>query len=241
MRERPILFSAAMVRAILAGRKTQTRRIVKGVDGAYSPIPAGHRLLNYAGEEEIARCPYGKPGDRLWCKETWHYVNHQHGPRGLEVCIGYPADGDDLPNRPSIPVGEEWADRADAWPYRPRRHPSIHMPRWASRITLEITGVRVERLQAISEADAKAEGVEPPEAEREDHDWSICPTCGGTGLHGSLGDNLGYREVDCTDCDTHAKRYRHLWNAINGPGSWDANPWVWVVEFRRLSEEKAVA
>jgi hypothetical protein len=115
------------------------------------------------------------------------------------------------------------------------------MPRWASRITLEITGVRVERLNDCSEVDAMAEGVEPPETEREDHDWSICPACGGTGLHGSLGDNLGYREVDCTDCDTHAKRYRHLWNAINGPGSWDANPWVWVVEFRRLAEEKAVA
>lgn len=110
---------------------------------------------------------------------------------------------------------------------------SIHMPRWASRLTLEITGVRVERLQDISDSEAVAEGVESPSAEREDHDRSICPTCGGTGLHLALGQNLGVTEVDCRECDTHAKRYRHLWESINGAGSWDANPWVWVVEFKR--------
>lgn len=109
------------------------------------------------------------------------------------------------------------------------------MPRWASRILLEITAVRVERLHDISEADARAEGVEPPDTERDNHDYSICPQCGGTGLYDSFGPNYGVRpDTDCALCDSHAKRYRYLWESINGPGSWAANPWVWCLTFKRV-------
>ena len=194
MKERPILFSAPMVQAILDGRKTQTRRVVKpqptefvggpGVtlqDGSPAPlIPLDDSVEPYG--REIA-CPYGKPGDRLWVRETWHDASSS-----LHSCALYRADGIDL----------HW----DKWT------PSIHMPRWASRITLEITSVRVERLQEISEADAQAEG------------WTRRP------------------EVS-TDPQVHKEAARDwfmgLWESINGPGSWDTNPWVWVIEFRRLA------
>ena len=106
------------------------------------------------------------------------------------------------------------------------------MPRWASRITLIVTEVRIERLNDISEADAIAEGVESIDTERfENFDWTVCPKCGGTRLHGALGTNLGFMEVDCAECDTHAKRYRHLWDHINGSGAWEANPWIVAVSF----------
>jgi hypothetical protein len=176
MRERPILFSAPMVRALLAGTKTQTRRIVKG------GIP-------FDDDFEIVASPYGDPGDRLWVREShWWFKDEPdnscgyYPPKLTREDVEYRADGD---------------DGRKVW------RPSIHMPRWASRITLEVTGVRVERLQDISEADARAEGVEPNAFER-------------------TADNYG------------SVLYRRLWESINGPGSWDANPWVWVVEFRRI-------
>ena len=120
---------------------------------------------------------------------------------------------------------------------------SIHMPRWASRILLEIVSVRVERLNDCSEADAKAEGVMQLDADdwprpetRTKDGWQLCPTCAGTGLRSTLGVGGGVNfDVDCTDCDTHLKLYRHLWEAINGAGSWAANPGVWVVEFARVT------
>jgi len=166
MKERPILFSGPMVRAILEGRKTQTRRIVK-------PQPLRDRgvMAFNDGEHPQMRCPYGKPGDRLWVRETWC-------PDVEPYTFRYKADGDE-------PL-ERW-------------RPSIHIPRWASRITLEVVSVRVERLQNISEDDALAEGITLVER--------------------------GTSPVD---------QFNKLWESINGPGSWEANPWVWVVEFKRI-------
>ena len=119
------------------------------------------------------------------------------------------------------------------------------MPRWASRITLEITGVRVERLQDISEADAKAEGCErlyddePGHVYRDEPDWKICPQCGGTRLYTAFNPMTGgaLPDTDCLQCDTYVKRYMHLWESINGQGSWDANPWVWVISFPHRTED----
>jgi hypothetical protein len=179
MKERPILFSAPMVRGILAGTKVQTRRVVKPqAMGQWGPV---------------VPCPYGQPGDRLWVREAWDFI--PEGDPGTPSCAGirYWADaGYELRTPPSnynpMLYGKE------------RVRPSIHMPRWASRITLEVTGVRVERLQDISEADARAEGIS---------------------------------RADCPDW--HATTdYRALWESIHGPGSWAANPWVWVVEFKRV-------
>ena len=182
MKERPMLFSAPMVRAILDGRKTVTRRIVKARDLEWMDVHQGLREPDNA-----ERCPYGQPGgDRLWVRETWAAPHaYDHLPPRLipqDARIHYAATEDR--------GGLLW-------------RPSIHMPRWASRITLEVTGVRVERLRACNEVDAIAEGAP----------WAAC----GAPQEGS-----------------HKAGFAQLWEQINGPDSWDANPWVWVVEFRRL-------
>lgn len=240
MKARPILFSAPMILALLEGRKTQTRRIVKprgraslfDVEEDGSPMWTDRYILDPGNTEWRMRdCPYGKPGDVLWARENFRAWER---PTDATDGILFSADEAFVPIDNSAAAAERWLA---VYHYDPKRRgpgseiPSIHMPRWASRLTLQITDVRVERLQDISEADAEAEGVEPPATEREDHDWSICPECGGTGLHGALGASLGYMEVDCADCDTHKKRYQHLWTRINGPGSWDANPWTWALTF----------
>ena len=188
MKERPILFSAPMVRALLAGTKTQTRRIVKARDLEWMHVHQGLREPDNA-----ERCPYGQPGDRLWVREAFR------GCRAYEV-QGYPPK--DWGNKPI------WFEADGAPPGRPdqwasRSRPSIHMPRWASRITLEVTRVRVERLRACNEVDAIAEGAP----------WAAC----GAPQEGS-----------------HKAGFAQLWEQINGHGSWEANPWVWVIEFRRL-------
>lgn len=208
MKERPILFSASMVRAILAGTKTQTRRVIKpqppNSADALRDIPGENRWWAAYGERDDLgvvyrplgsdqqhpwRCPYGMAGDRLWVREraafywgSWHYF----------------ADGP-----------AEWG--RDVSP-RTFNRPSIHMPRAASRITLEITGVRVEPLQKISCADAIAEG------------------CAAVSLH----------DLDCDSPDPRDE-YRTLWESINGAGSWDANPWIWVVEFKRATHSQQPA
>lgn len=227
VKERPILFSGPMVRALLAGTKTQTRRVASkavrhpDLGNLYTP---GALVLEHEPQHVIERCcPYGQPGDRLWVKETWRTAASldakspsqigtmcmDAGYRKPWAPLAYDADG----HRNSEWRGFEMSGDAEVGKTRV----SIHMPRWASRILLEVTGVRVERLQDISEADARAEGIE----ERA----------------GAGSDPARWRVYDRADHYTSdpVESYRSLWESINGAGSWDVNPWVWVVEFARAT------
>ncbi len=207
-KERPILFSSPMIRAILAGQKSMTRRVFK----------PGRRCLDLNHEDDQAQalemCPYGKPGDKLWVRETWAsaYGNGSWGTlfaadwayvqgkrkheKGPHFCASY----DDRVQRDLV----KW-------------RPSIFMPRWASRITLEITDMRAEQLQDISEEDALAEGIEGPF-------------------------DVGYRAFRIPDdskprYSSAVAAFESLWDSINGerPGcAWRDNPWVWVISFKRV-------
>lgn len=198
--ERPILFSAPMVRAILDGRKTQTRRAVKG--NPINMVRLMHKTQAMDGYDEPTgefgfcpsprviskhvRCPYGQAGDTLWVRETWSapYRYSDMKPRDCGGPCWYWADGD--------PSEGDWT----------KPTVSIHMPRWASRISLRVTGVRCERLQDIGEEDAKAEGTQEP---------SLVPYIGA--------------------CWSERDAFARLWESINGNGSWAKNPWVWVISF----------
>ncbi len=236
MKERPILFSGPMVRAILQGRKTQTRRIIKPIgrrwlgskqlhedvlrfelkkDGYWGMAVGEDRRIKFIGHDidgghiGCLRCPYGVPGDRLWVREA-HAILPESAYRnsdGIEQTIN-PSD------RYEAAVYREGFDRSHSFRWRP----SIHMPRWASRITLEIVGVRAQRLALISLNDCKAEGVGP----------------------------------ECTPADPREKwrpdrpyfeAFYRLWNSINGPRGfgWEDNPWVWVIEFERVQEALKLA
>lgn len=213
MKERPMLFSAPMVRAILDGRKTVTRRIVKARDLEWMDVHQGLRE-----PDKAERCPYGQPGDRLWVRETWQFYDWTDDG---QPCVRFAADNASkwplrIPEEQADRLTEIWAGLSAPENYsidnhaRDRRwRPSIHMPRWASRITLEVTSVRVERLQDISEADALAEGVTD--------DGSLVTDLAGNDRGGAFA------------------AFAALWEVINGADSWDDNPWVWVVEFRRLT------
>jgi len=188
MKEGPILFNGPMVRATLEGRKPQPQFEFHGVP---------FLRANDVGESpKTMCCPYGKPGDRLWVRETWS-----------NGWISKPIKGDKLCYR-ATPLAEQGFKNCYRW------RPSIHMPRWASRITLEIVSVRAERLNEISEADAIAEGAEfgfwyPNE-----------------GVFAEPTD-----EEDEQD-SSFSEGFAFLWESINGPGSWDLNPWVWVIDFK---------
>lgn len=222
MKERPILFSAPMVRALLAGTKTQTRRVCKAaalhalsaVVEVSDPLERG-QVYNgsHFGNEEggvVFASPYGGVGDRLWVREAWRSTGdggrcNSMPPRDMQPHhVWYEADG--------LPPADECAGKL---------RPSMFMPRWASRLTLEVTEVRVERLQDISEADAVAEGIE-----------QLASPHAGVTL---------YRDYapghDSTVSPVHS--YETLWNSINGPGAWAANPWVWAVSFRRIETQAA--
>ena len=204
MKERPILFSAPMVRAILDGSKTQTRRVVKPqpqmvTNHTISTWDGPPAALQYQLERMGRGCPYGKPGDRLWVREAflgWYKT----ADKSFSHVAAYRADGYELE------ASERWT-------------PSIHMPRAASRITLEVTGVRVERLQDISEADAIAEGIDR------------APSMGKPGAFQWCDYRLPRDPSEWFN--DPVRSYQSLWDLINGPGSWDANPWVWVVELKR--------
>lgn len=224
MKERPILFSGAMVRALLSGTKTQTRRIVKPQPQTAEGMNCTRlRFLDKRGEVFIDEaleaptphlrnilCPYGRPGDRLWVRENgWERPSRT--PKMMRNGAGtwehYYFDADGLSDQ----------DVSDfkAWGFK--RRPSIHMPRAASRITLEVTEVRVERLQDISKADAIAEGIEP----------DVQP-----GDRAELWRN--YATGGTTASPVYS--YETLWASINGQESWDVNPWVWCVSFRRIDQ-----
>ncbi|MBG6487125.1 hypothetical protein I5I57_07490 [Pseudomonas aeruginosa] len=205
-RERPILFNEQMVRAILEGRKTVTRRVMKPQPdflGSMVDPNTPFKTLD-AGLHARITCPYGEPGDRLWVREAWAADAQVDAiaPRDLSQGepIWYPAD---------FSVRQTGCSMIS----KGRGRPSIHMPRWASRILLEITAVRVERLQDISEEQALAEGVR---GEPCDHARQACSDigCGGDTAKGAFG---------------------FLWEQLNGAGAWQANPWVWVVEFKRVT------
>lgn len=215
-RERPILFSGSMVRALLAGTKTQTRRVVKlrGYPGADVVVHDGKvwkpSRVDYAG---FVECPYGRPGDRLWVRETWRHI---------EGGAIYDSAGGMMDA-----FEDETIYRADRPTYPGPWKPSIFMPRWASRITLEIESVRVERLQDISGEDAMAEGLKAITKDGRLTKYGIPDS---DGLPGT--DNTGWPWNEWRISPVDA--YCVLWEIINGHGSWAANPWVWVVGFRRV-------
>jgi hypothetical protein len=226
MKERPILFNDEMVSAILAGRKTQTRRIIKrpfkfiyGLDG--KPIGVCTSTTTYCDVRGFIQkeCPYGAVGDRLWVREAWlrlapdHFQEPDRPANHLSTrydvprvsCVAYRSDCSSESDQLRKEYGYHW-------------RPSIHMPRWASRITLEMTRVKVERLQDISEEDAISEGIE------------------------SLG-NKFFRDylsngAECVDMTKLKARdsFATLWDSIYAERgySWESNPGVWVVEFRRV-------
>ena len=229
MKERPIIFSGDMVRAILDGRKTQTRRIVKP---ARERSGSGCELApcEIAGEinsGDYTLCPYGKPGDRLWVRETWR-------PHAPEMCgidnssINYRADDYHwlLQTKEEADLWLEARRPEEQWPQMlvPKWRPSIHMPRWASRLALEVTGVRVERVQDISDSDATAEGLQ------------IFNEDGNLYYSGLESDpETWFTNLAAWHCDDPIAAYRDLWERINGPGSWERNDWVWVVEFKVIN------
>jgi hypothetical protein len=206
VKERPILFSGAMVRALLDGRKTQTRRIVKhqpvygDVAGTFASWmfkkrkANGYWLYPNAKSTVLSECPYGEQGDRLWVRETFFPCPESHGG-GWH----YKA-----------------TEQNDFMPTMPWK-PSIHMPRVASRITLEITGVRVERLQGISETDSLSEGIE------------------------ASSEGFGIDSGRHFHAASGRQSYASLWDSLNAARGygWDENPWVWVVEFRKIDAREA--
>lgn len=206
IKERPILFSAPMVRAILDGRKTVTRRPVKVQPRSRADIGSYGKGQPFIRNPDVTKrnpeCPFGKPGERLWVRETW-YCDHN------EVMCGPYLKPDDLDVSEARDDGTLVYAADGLTPYeadQPVWKPSIHMPRWACRILLEITDVRFERLQDISRSDIRAEGLQcPPELASDD----VSPN---------------YR-------DWYPAAWRELWESTGG--DWDANPWVWVVEFKR--------
>ena len=236
MSERPILFSAPMVRAILAGTKTQTRRVLTPQpelaimdaelasalracqDVGLIPKDEGTPRWRWRGCFAMPwpngirnASPYGVPGDRLWVRETFYCDDYRYPDAPIDEMskmLEYRADHECRNWEAGCPCRDEYG--RSSW------RPSIHMPRWASRITLEVTGVRVERLQDISGEDAIAEGITIPRCN--------CEVCS----HSS--------QMCTADQSAAILEYRSLWDTINGkrPGcSWTDNPWVWVIEFVR--------
>jgi hypothetical protein len=250
VKERPISFKAPMVRAILEDRKTLTRRIVKpprGWESQYphcDPFAMPPAVWWWNGIHERVgvrqECPYGKPGDRLWVRENyWIATNYSYGtdPCGEPVKtpppsqlhgnpIHFAADGNppNCANSTYGPNGLRGGHFAAPDPYAIwDKHPSIHMPRWASRILLEIINIKVERLQDICEDEAKAEG-----ARRFDELPSIHPF--------GIDSRWSMESPKSTDqCLGSARMaFANYFEKINGEESWCKNPWVWVIEFRRI-------
>lgn len=215
-KEKPIIFSSEMVRAILDGRKTQTRRVIRpqprdmkdqqvwpNDDGNWSYWIDGSVWRNF-------KCPYGQPGDKLWVREGWKTSSMSHrtptnAPEEVVYCVSYRTGYGRFPHCKTIrmdkPVNNAWQKNRDGW------RPSIHMPRWASRITLEVVSVKVERVQEISHEDALAEGID------KDSPYNDYGT-------GSI-----YRDT-----------FAALWDKINAKRGfgWDVNPWCWRVEFKHV-------
>lgn len=237
MKEHAILFSAPMIRALVDGTKSQTRRVMKPQPAPIPNEPGKHWWPSNAAQSMIRvedefqqhpgiyddACPHGMPGQHLWVRETfyayghwvtrfsakkkrdeWHFIDMT---LACDRAYQYAADN------PDVPLAKGRGGALPGWYTRP----AIFMPRAACRILLGITGVRVERLNDCSDADAMSEGIDADElAERQDRYDIVCK--GG----------------DASGRTTAQLMYRELWESINGAGSWAANPWVWVVEFKRV-------
>ena len=234
MKDRPVIFNGEMIRAILDGRKTQTRRVINpqptlsertgfnwkgyayGIGSTYRDT-----VRNFASCFNV--CPFGQIGDLLWVRETWqgplvdeeHFEDYRANADKFQTpaFCEYAADGGTRP---------EFCDLDDN--VRQGWRPSIHMPRWASRILLEITAVRVERLNSISEGDAMAEGVRM--------------------IENNFGNGPAYCDYSLPNLDDAAEWYnrandsfKSLWKSIYGAENWSANPWVWVIEFKRVEAQ----
>jgi len=260
MKERQILFNSPMVQAVLDGRKTQTRRVIlkkRNIPGEPRHYPPDSQIGQFL---RIADCPYGVPGDRLWVREAWRIASLPFDEQpaiqyrvddAIEQCDPFdPAYNWDMKYEAwyermneqlledceraglEVNVNEDMAYTWD-WDSIPTRwRPSIHLPRWASRITLEVTGVRVERVQDISEDDAYAEGIEydvwdqAPVARKYDTEDEWFQT---------WSDELELGYTNYVDLERLAREsFRTLWDSINAKRGygWDANPWIWVVEFK---------
>lgn len=231
MSDIPLLYQPPMVQALMDRRKKQTRRLVKRLRHFGQITEFGRsdtkgydwhfrdkamRWHDISNERLLELAPY-RAGQLMWGRETWARTRLAQAG-GAEVFVYLTAD-----NR---------TDYGGPW------RPSIFMPREACRIERALVEVRLERLQDISEADADAEGCErlfedePGYVDRDEPDWKLCPRCGGTRLYDGIGASMGVLpDQDCHDCDTYTKRYRWLWESINGPDSWAKNPWVWVLRW----------
>lgn len=231
-RERPIIFSGAMVRAILAGRKSQTRRVISAATWrAAGCADHAQHVGHFEGRWEYGDndgmhdmrtpvCPYGAPGDRLFVRESG-WERPERTPKmmreGADTWERFYYDADKLT--------EQDRDNFKEWGFK--RRPAIHMPRWASRLMLEVTAVRAERLHQITEADAIAEGISRIGAE-----YPNFPNDGWNNYTVELG-GFSFNQPTARQC------YYGLWDTLNG--NWDANPWVWVLEFKRADALQAAA
>jgi len=249
MKELPIIMSAESVQAILDERKTVTRRVVTG---------NALKMLTICSPDDVARdlSPW-KVGNHLWVKEDWKPGAWRNDGR---VAIDYMASPE-LTRTPWAYMGDQANNYITRWlielsdiglipnhdgryewqhgksPFKWKR--AMYMPRFASRILLEITNIRVERVQDITEEDAIAEGI------ISDYDYAYragednlfpCPWCNGYGVHEALGHDYGITEIDCTYCNTPKKRYRIIWDSLNAKRGypWKNNDWVWRIEFRKV-------
>ncbi|EML7500796.1 hypothetical protein RFF43_002358 [Klebsiella pneumoniae] len=235
MKERGMIFNSEMVRAILDGRKTQTRRPIKWKQTRFTEIGEREDGSKWPWSEDAEHacdfwhpCPFGAVGDRIWVRETWGVVSHAFSDDGLMI--------DWVPDRPATAIHEmpfgngyysgyaiyaadgdfTWGDDDGYEDGRSCWKPSIHMPRAASRILLEITDVRVERLNAISEEDAEAEGIDMEAL----YDSQDCYDC--------------IADHNMTGRPTVTGAFKYLWESIYGEEGWKSTPWVWVIEFKRV-------
>lgn len=220
MKARPIIMNGDMVRALLDGRKVQTRRVIKEpCNGVTTDIEDGEAWITNQNDEWVPRVsPFGQPGDLLWVRETCRA--HEDEP-GLD-CVRYAADHgfrpiEDTPEAADLFVQLASYGMKKSGQVECRTVPSIHMPRWASRLTLKIINVRVERLREISEADSEAEGISPYDVSMLDEE------------------EIQLLDAPLTDSETPFKNgFALLWSSIYGSESWEANPWVWVIDFETI-------
>lgn len=227
MKEIPILYSTAMIQAKLAGRKSQTRRLVKDVPSwaekfgfdVFTPKGSiscyGNTPQGYGAK--FIKCPYGQPGDLLWARETWNIFAFS---RDAEKYWPYekipktdPREDDESYGHSEVDYFATTKSPDDKW------RPNIHMPKWAARIWDRVVSIRVERLQDIDTADALAEGIE--------FEWRTLTT--------ETYFAKDYLKDDFVPDLSPVESYQSLWTKINGPGSWEANPWVWVITTENLS------